>query len=120
MANTAILMHEAIELVREAADPTGKGTHAAEKALLKLDAAFKSFQKFEKRYNEDRLGQDDLDDLVRICRWAVMFDGVESRFDQIGRLAQNILHRHGLRAYVVGDTGAVVFEKIIETAQEAS
>jgi hypothetical protein len=102
MPNTANLMYEAIEMVRSGSEP--------DEILAKLDETFKSFQEFEKRYNADRLGQDDFDDLVRICRWCVMFDGVESRFDQIGRLAVNVLGRHGINAYVDGE-GAVKFEK---------
>lgn len=57
----------------------------------------------------------DLTDLQRICRWSVIYDGVESRFDQIGRLAADVLRRHGCIAFVEPDSGAVKFEKSTET-----
>ena len=60
----------------------------------------------------DALDVDDFADLKRICRWSVIYDGAESRFDQIGQCAAKILWRHGVHAYVDGDNGKINFEKV--------
>src|ERR1044072_171981 len=107
-------MYEVIDLVREAADPTGKGYAAAEKALLKLDETFKSFQEFEKRYNRDRLQEKDFDALERICRADIespAFYKGEFHWGSHGSAAAGILARHGVIAHLNGDTKQVIFEK---------